>query len=826
MATGLPHFSTATTTTTTTTTTNSSHTAYIIQLDILLWTEREKRSMSEFCSPCKRQRCSAERKSRFRDLQRWNKSLLLLLVYKEKKTKFLLATCFKRTYYRVRWMNDACSVEQVCERLFDRASWQSINAITDPRRCFVTAGESERVPTDWNPNEGCYVCQSSSYNNNNNSNSPSNNNTMQQQEHKEQLQQHHSEQDLTVSPNATVVANELPTNGNNNNQRRYSSSSLLSLPTEDHQPMISFGLTEPNRDVELNTTGVEFPFFGSPNHANYLLAQWQRSFAYSFYPLLPIYSNCATGLPPYCFADNLLNGAVAGQSVDSGASLFDYSKAEPLHGSGDEPLDLTVHPRRNIASVGKERVSTVPAGRSSATSSGYSSNSMNMNGNKRSYSKADLEAAVLDIRSGKLGTRRASVIYGVPRSTLRNKIHKLEAACNVAGAGVGSGTGVGSRSERRSAANNNTKQSTSATSLCGEVSSGRGRPLAGNSSGKTSKATNCKSSLTRTVVSPNQSVQDLALQICAKQLTSALEMQNQTAAMPAAAATNGRFLNPTLMTMPSRSMLLGLIGLDAELCTNTDSRAAGNVADRSSIVDSRPQMTAEATSDGAGSRSSSDANQLDEANAKKLRRKRGQYRKYDKNALALAVQSVRRGEMSVHKAGSFYGVPHSTLEYKVKERNLLRAKKQQQAETASSSNNNKKAAENPTTPCTIAPRQNAETVENCEFLNLQYPSKLAIVENSSIPFGQTGHFVEEPNKAAATDEAINDCSIKIDEQQQQQQIDSMEVENSAQVQQQPLELVQQSSWRKMRRKKSTPKKITSVDSSSIVDYAFVPLATN
>lgn len=31
--------------------------------------------------------------------------------------------------------------------------------------------------------------------------------------------------------------------------------------------------------------------------------------------------------------------------------------------------------------------------------------------------------------------------------------------------------------------------------------------------------------------------------------------------------------------------------------------------------------------------------------------------------------------MSVHRAGSFYGVPHSTLEYKVKERNLMRNKK-------------------------------------------------------------------------------------------------------------------------------------------------------
>lgn len=30
--------------------------------------------------------------------------------------------------------------------------------------------------------------------------------------------------------------------------------------------------------------------------------------------------------------------------------------------------------------------------------------------------------------------------------------------------------------------------------------------------------------------------------------------------------------------------------------------------------------------------------------------------------------------MSVHRAGSYYGVPHSTLEYKVKERNKLRLK--------------------------------------------------------------------------------------------------------------------------------------------------------
>jgi len=65
---------------------------------------------------------------------------------------------------------------------------------------------------------------------------------------------------------------------------------------------------------------------------------------------------------------------------------------------------------------------------------------------------------------------------------------------------------------------------------------------------------------------------------------------------------------------------------------------------------------------------------------KRPRPKRGQYRKYDKGALEKAVLSVRKGEMSVHRAGSYYGVPHSTLEYKVKERNLLRGKRRQNGE--------------------------------------------------------------------------------------------------------------------------------------------------
>ena len=65
----------------------------------------------------------------------------------------------------------------------------------------------------------------------------------------------------------------------------------------------------------------------------------------------------------------------------------------------------------------------------------------------------------------------------------------------------------------------------------------------------------------------------------------------------------------------------------------------------------------------------------DTNDVKKTRPKRGQYRRYNSQLLVDAVNAVQRGEMSVHRAGSYYGVPHSTLEYKVKERHLLRQRK-------------------------------------------------------------------------------------------------------------------------------------------------------
>ena len=78
---------------------------------------------------------------------------------------------------------------------------------------------------------------------------------------------------------------------------------------------------------------------------------------------------------------------------------------------------------------------------------------------------------------------------------------------------------------------------------------------------------------------------------------------------------------------------------------------------------------------------------------KGTRPKRGKYRNYDRDSLVEAVKAVQRGEMSVHRAGSYYGVPHSTLEYKVKERHLMRPRKRepkpQPLDTAASSSSTK-----------------------------------------------------------------------------------------------------------------------------------------
>ncbi|KAM8939807.1 ligand-dependent nuclear receptor corepressor-like protein [Pelodytes ibericus] len=58
----------------------------------------------------------------------------------------------------------------------------------------------------------------------------------------------------------------------------------------------------------------------------------------------------------------------------------------------------------------------------------------------------------------------------------------------------------------------------------------------------------------------------------------------------------------------------------------------------------------------------------DDRKDKQPRKKRGRYRQYNHEIMEEAIAVVLSGKMSVSKAQGIYGVPHSTLEYKVKER--------------------------------------------------------------------------------------------------------------------------------------------------------------
>nr|XP_046269785.1 ligand-dependent nuclear receptor corepressor-like protein isoform X2 [Scatophagus argus] len=74
---------------------------------------------------------------------------------------------------------------------------------------------------------------------------------------------------------------------------------------------------------------------------------------------------------------------------------------------------------------------------------------------------------------------------------------------------------------------------------------------------------------------------------------------------------------------------------------------------------------------------------------KQPRKKRGRYRQYNHDLLEEAISMVMAGRMSVSKAQGVYGVPHSTLEYKVKERSgTLKNPPKKKSANYSSSNSN------------------------------------------------------------------------------------------------------------------------------------------
>lgn len=159
------------------------------------------------------------------------------------------------------------------------------------------------------------------------------------------------------------------------------------------------------------------------------------------------------------------------------------------------------------------------------------------------------------------------------------------------------------------------------------------------------------------------------------------------------------------MSDPNRSIPAENCGLAKNLyqrTSSTEGTASSSTASArpSSIFKLRPpflphgcQGSANQSSHRLGPRGSSLEDSEEGAGGrdkdKQPRKKRGRYRQYDHDLLEEAITMVMAGRMSVSKAQGVYGVPHSTLEYKVKERTgTLKNPPKKKSANYSSSNSN------------------------------------------------------------------------------------------------------------------------------------------
>ena len=369
------------------------------------------------------------------------------------------------------------------------------------------------------------------------------------------------------------------------------------------------------------------------------------------------------------------------------------------------------------------------------------------NGGKRNYTDQELSAAVSDIRSGKLGTRRAAALYGVPRSTLRNKIFRLDTGSPQNWLATDILQHAGDLppelfTDGRLATNfSEWEKKLQQLRRKHDLGAGHKRPFgmpplffSNEHFLECQKAFGCSNPYMYDLKLPF--LQELVRKLTEErvgcgtlprvdrewphcgtvsgdaaevfggngvknvelQIPSYKPMRNSKCE-EAPAANRSPALGVANSTRPNKTIGESLKDIIAKsIAQKVRTRAMLNNASKADPVQKfgsenghweppprsngvvtelapetkKPKLAAKAPK----------ANMMTEEEDGKLGRrhkqtrpKRGQYRKYNSQLLMEAVQSVQRGEMSVHRAGSFYGVPHSTLEYKVKERHLLRQKK-------------------------------------------------------------------------------------------------------------------------------------------------------
>ncbi|KAF7217833.1 transcript variant X2 [Nothobranchius furzeri] len=363
------------------------------------------------------------------------------------------------------------------------------------------------------------------------------------------------------------------------------------------------------------------------------------------------------------------------------------SPSSPVSETSDGPLDLTV-------SRAVEEIQSEPDGvldlsnRNSSSSSTLSSSSQKATGRQhrqKEYIERSLELsewllskALKDIRSGRLQEQRAALLYGIPLQTLRQGLDGLAEGR----LGVLHQFTRGSRDTRDEV----TSYSVTSLTLGGKARLVLQKVAAWAEQaeiGEGAKENGDLSFPSSGLAFSPPSDQQKTLPHCIPQLRDAL----QRPPSPASSLGSSTILRiPQVRFMTDHNKLIS--AKNCKMAENPHHRYSLNKSTASlstatarplSFLKLRPPFLAHGCSGGTnqlphhlGPRGSS----LDGSEEglgcrdkdKQPRKKRGRYRQYDHELMEEAITMVMAGRMSVSKAQGVYGVPHSTLEYKVKER--------------------------------------------------------------------------------------------------------------------------------------------------------------
>ncbi|XP_038569389.1 ligand-dependent nuclear receptor corepressor-like protein isoform X4 [Micropterus salmoides] len=387
--------------------------------------------------------------------------------------------------------------------------------------------------------------------------------------------------------------------------------------------------------------------------------------------------------------------------------------SSPLSETSDAPLDLTVSRTEEEKESECEPDGVLDLSNrnsncsvTSSTSSSHHKASGRQRRQKEEYIERSLELsegllskALKDIRSGRLQAQRAAMLYGIPLHTLRQgldswaegqlgMLHQLAPGSrdfrddvttySVMSSMLGGEARLvlqkvaawAERAEIGEAAEENGDLSFSSSSLSFYQPSGLQKnpshsfPQLRDALQPPTSPTPSLEPATPLRIPQVRSVSDHNRSVPAENCSVAENLHQRTS------STEGTAISSTTTVRPSSLFKLRPPFLPYG-CPSITNQSPHRLGPRGSSLDD--------SEEGAGGRDKD----------KQPRKKRGRYRQYDHDLLEEAITMVMAGRMSVSKAQGVYGVPHSTLEYKVKERTgtLKNPPKKKSANFCSSNSN-------------------------------------------------------------------------------------------------------------------------------------------